>query len=394
MFILNEEIKEQERQAIRELYPKFPDTQVIVTKVPLKPFYKAHRIQFVAMAHVTKILAKYGYLEVSGDKVALRYRRTKDSISLPDLVKMVDELHMTKFPSMSILSRVPKNEKKTIIEPEEDKPTKVDIPKRIPKQVLDLPIIGNKYFIDLSHTDIIRSIDIIGIKIKNILLYGETGTGKEHIARYIHFIKKTSGNFIPVDCGSLNDELIASEFYGHIKGAFTGAHQDKEGYFEQAHGGTLFLDEIENLSLRGQVTLLRALQELTFMKVGDYRVQKVDFNLVCTTNVKLWDLIDEGKFRSDLYYRIAHMEFTIPPVRDYYNIPGLMEFLIDQICEEYDLHVRIDRKDLVLDTMRKLDPYKGNIREIKSYLTKKLIELESTQRSTLTGIELMKSFKL
>lgn len=146
MFILNEEIKEQERQAIRELYPKFPDTQVIVTKVPLKPFYKAHRIQFVAMAHVTKILAKYGYLEVNGDKVALRYRRTKDSISLPDLVKMVDELHMTKFPSMSILSRVPKNEKKTIIEPEEDKPTKVDIPKRIPKQVLDLPIIGNCYF--------------------------------------------------------------------------------------------------------------------------------------------------------------------------------------------------------------------------------------------------------
>ena len=146
MFILNEEIKEQERQAIRELYPKFPDTQVIVTKVPLKPFYKTHRIQFVAMAHVTKILAKYGYLEVSGDKVALRYRRTKDSISLPDLVKMVDELHMTKFPSMSILSRVPKNEKKTIIEPEEDKPTKVDIPKHIPKQVLDLPIIGNCYF--------------------------------------------------------------------------------------------------------------------------------------------------------------------------------------------------------------------------------------------------------
>ena len=103
---------------------------------------------------------------------------------------------------------------------------------------------------------------------------------------------------------------------------------------------------------------------------------------------------NEGKFRSDLYYRIAHMEFTIPPVRDYHNIPGLMEFLIDQICEEYDLHLRIDRKDLVLDTMKKLDPYKGNIREIKSYLTKKLIELESTQRSTLTGIELMKSFKL
>lgn len=256
------------------------------------------------------------------------------------------------------------------------------------------PIDMNKYFIDPSFSSIETLLNIYFPKIKNVLICGETGTGKEHIARYIHSIQHKPGNLIPVDCGSLNDELIASEFYGHIKGAFTGAHQDKEGYFEQAHGGTLFLDEIENLSLRGQVTLLRALQELTFMKVGDYRVQKVDFNLVCTTNVKPWDLIDEGKFRSDLYYRIAHMEFTIPPVRDYHNIPGLMEFLIDQICEEYDLHVRIDRKDLVLDTMKKLDPYKGNIREIKSYLTKKLIELESTQRSTLTGIELMKSFKL
>lgn len=97
MFILNEEIKEQERQAIRELYPKFPDTQVIVTKVPLKPFYKTHRIQFVAMAHVTKILAKYGYLEVSGDKVALRYRRTKDIISLPDLVNENNPTIIYKF---------------------------------------------------------------------------------------------------------------------------------------------------------------------------------------------------------------------------------------------------------------------------------------------------------
>lgn len=142
MFILNEEIKEQERQAIKELYPKFPDTQVIVTKVPLKPFYKAHRIQFVAMAHVTKILAKYGYLEVSGDKVALRYRRTKDSIQLPDLVKMVDELHMTKFPSMSILSRVPKNKKKQLLSLK-----KINQQKLIyQKQVLDLPIIGNCYF--------------------------------------------------------------------------------------------------------------------------------------------------------------------------------------------------------------------------------------------------------
>lgn len=115
MILLNEEIKEQERQAIKELYPELPTVTTLVSKAPLKPLYKSHRIQFVAMSYVTKILAKYGYLEVSGDRVAMRYRRTKESISLPDLVKMVDELHMTKFSSMAIVSRIPKKEKKQIL---------------------------------------------------------------------------------------------------------------------------------------------------------------------------------------------------------------------------------------------------------------------------------------
>lgn len=145
MFILNEEIKEQERQAIKELYPKFSDTTVTVIKVPLKPIYKAHRIQFVAMAHVTRILDKYGYLEVSGNKSTLKYRRTKESISLPDLVKIVDELHITKFPSMSILSRVPKYEKKTEIELVE---TPIQIEEPEDKKIVDnnLPVIGNYYY--------------------------------------------------------------------------------------------------------------------------------------------------------------------------------------------------------------------------------------------------------
>lgn len=263
-----------------------------------------------------------------------------------------------------------------------------------PKSVEEKPLDMGQYFVDPSFLVVEEMIRLCCPKIKNVLIYGETGTGKEHVARYIHTIQKRQGNFVPVDCGSLNDELIASEFYGHIKGAFTGAYQDKEGYFEKAHSGTLFLDEIENLSLKGQITLLRALQELTFMKVGDNRVQKVDFNLVCTTNVELVDLINEGKFRIDLYYRISHFNITVPPVRNYENIIGLIEFLIDQVCKEYDLKLAIDRKSLVLDTMKKLDPYKGNIREIKSYLTTELIRLEATQSTTLTGIELMKSFKL
>lgn len=163
---------------------------------------------------------------------------------------------------------------------------------------------------------------------------------------------------------------------------------------KKAHGGTLFLDEIENLSIKGQVALLRALQELTFIKVGDNRIQKVDFNLVCTTNVELWDLISKGGFRSDLYYRISHIRFNIPPVRDYYDIPGLMEFLIDQVCEEYNITPYIDKHDLVIETMQKLHPYKGNIREIKSYLTTELIKLDASRSSTLTGIELMKTTPL
>lgn len=142
MILLNEEIKEQERQAIKELYPELPTVTTLVSKAPLKPLYKSHRIQFVAMSYVTKILAKYGYLEVSGDRVAMRYRRTKESISLPDLVKMVDELHMTKFSSMAIVSRIPKKEKKTNITPE---PVQVDIKKPAPIDK-GLPVIGSLYY--------------------------------------------------------------------------------------------------------------------------------------------------------------------------------------------------------------------------------------------------------
>ena len=142
MILLNEEIKEQERQAIKELYPELPTVTTIVSKAPLKPLYKAHRIQFVAMSYVTKILAKYGYLEVSGGRVAMRYRRTKESISLPDLVKMVDELHMTKFSSMAIVSRIPKKEKKTNIEPEQ---VQVNI-KKSTSNDNGLPVIGSLYY--------------------------------------------------------------------------------------------------------------------------------------------------------------------------------------------------------------------------------------------------------
>lgn len=141
MFLLSEEIKEQECQAIKELYLEMPTVTTIVSKAPLKPLYKAHRVQFVAMSYVTKILAKYGYLEVSGDRVAMRYRRTKESISSLDSVKMVDELHLTKFSSMSIISRIPKKEKTNPRSPQ----VQGDIKNPTPNDS-SLPVIGGLYY--------------------------------------------------------------------------------------------------------------------------------------------------------------------------------------------------------------------------------------------------------
>ena len=151
----------------------------------------------------------------------------------------------------------------------------------------------------------------------SVLITGESGTGKEYIARSIHKQSARSGKpFIAVDCGAIPSELVASEFFGHLKGSFTGAIADKTGHFEAANGGTLFLDEVGNLSYNTQIQLLRALQERTIKPVGSSRELHVDVRIIAATNEDLTEGQENGTFRKDLFHRLNEFQINVPPVRD------------------------------------------------------------------------------
>jgi transcriptional regulator with GAF, ATPase, and Fis domain len=146
-----------------------------------------------------------------------------------------------------------------------------------------------------------------------VLLLGETGTGKELIARALHELSpRASGPFVRVNCGALSESLLESELFGHVKGAFTNAFENRTGRFEAAHGGTIFLDEINSMSFTLQVKLLRVLQEQEFERVGDSKTIRVDCRIVAATNRDLTDEIEAGRFREDLYYRL---KFVLPAQR-------------------------------------------------------------------------------
>jgi len=162
-----------------------------------------------------------------------------------------------------------------------------------------------------GHIEIIAPTDMA------VVLQGETGTGKEYVARTIHQLSKRAGKaFIAVDCGALSRDLAASELFGHLKGAFTGAIADKKGLFEAAEGGTLFLDEVGNLSYEVQVKLLRALQEKTIQPLGSTKQIAVDVRIITATNDDLVNSVENGDFRQDLYHRINEFKIQLPPLRE------------------------------------------------------------------------------
>jgi transcriptional regulator with GAF, ATPase, and Fis domain len=206
-----------------------------------------------------------------------------------------------------------------------------------------------------------------------VLITGETGTGKELIARAIHKRSQRSGQaFISVNCASIPSSLIASELFGHEKGAFTGAVQRRQGRFELAHSGTIFLDEVGDLPAETQVTLLRVLQERQFERVGGNRVLTTDVRVIAATNRNLAAAIAAGTFRSDLFYRLNVFPIEVPPLRKRKDdVPMLVEYFVKRYAEKAGKHIRkIDTNALELCQSYS---WPGNIRELQNIVERSVI---------------------
>lgn len=210
----------------------------------------------------------------------------------------------------------------------------------------------------------------------SVLLFGESGTGKEVTARSIHDASDRSGqNFVAVDCGAIPKEIATSEFFGHVKGSFTGAIEDKMGHFEAANGGTLFLDEIGNLSYEHQVQLLRAIQERKIKRVGSTKEIPLDLRIVAATNENLIEAIEEGRFREDLYHRLNEFSIVIPPLRD--RVDDIMRFadhFLEKANEELGKNVSGFSKEAKEVIQRYSWP--GNLREMKNVIKRAVLFTE------------------
>jgi transcriptional regulator with GAF, ATPase, and Fis domain len=206
-----------------------------------------------------------------------------------------------------------------------------------------------------------------------VLITGETGTGKELIARAIHKRSQRSGQaFISVNCASIPSSLIASELFGHEKGAFTGAVQRRQGRFELAHSGTIFLDEVGDLPAETQIALLRILQERQFERVGGNRILSTDVRVIAATNRNLTEAIAAGTFRADLFYRLNVFPIDVPPLRKRKeDIPMLVEYFVKRYAEKAGKQIRkIDRNTL---EQCQSYPWPGNIRELQNIVERSVI---------------------
>lgn len=207
----------------------------------------------------------------------------------------------------------------------------------------------------------------------SVLLLGETGTGKELIAQAIHTLSRRNDRpFVRVNCGALSESLLESELFGHVRGAFTGALNNRIGRFEAAHKGTIFLDEINSTSLHLQVKLLRVLQEREFERVGDTKSVQVDTRIIAASNRDLLELAAEGTFREDLYYRLNVVPIYLPPLRERTeDIPELVTHFLNYYNEENDRYVtHIDPR--AIEAMQKYH-WPGNVRELQNYVERAVV---------------------
>jgi len=211
----------------------------------------------------------------------------------------------------------------------------------------------------------------------NVLILGENGTGKELVARELHRQSARRNEvFITVDMGALTDTLFESELFGHVKGAFTDAKEDRAGRFEIASGGSIFLDEIGNLSLPLQAKLLTVLQNRTVTRVGSNKPRPIDIRLICATNMPIYKMVGEKRFRQDLLYRINTVEILLPPLRERQeDFPLLVDHFLNIYCKKY--HKPLKR--ISIATLKKLTKYHwpGNVRELQHAIERAVIMSES-----------------
>jgi len=207
----------------------------------------------------------------------------------------------------------------------------------------------------------------------SVLLVGETGTGKEVLARYIHDeSRRAGGQFLPINCGAISGQLVESEFFGHERGAFSGAFERRLGYFETARGGTLVLDEVSELPMALQTRLLRVLQEREVHRVGASRAVPIDVRVIATTNRDLREMVERGEFRKDLFYRLNVFPLRVPPLRDrMVDLEPLVHVLLAELA------ARMGKLPPALapDALGHLSTYAfpGNVRELANLLERALI---------------------
>lgn len=227
-----------------------------------------------------------------------------------------------------------------------------------------------------AYLEVKRRVRLVAPTRLSVLILGENGTGKEHIAQYIHAQSKLADKpFVPVDCGSLSPTLAQSAFFGHKKGAFTGADSDKAGYFVEADGGTLFLDEVGNLSLETQQMLLRTIQERRYRPVGAKEDKTANVRIVAATNEDLQKAVNEKRFRQDLLYRLKEYVITVPPLRDCQeDIMPLAEFFRETANKELERNI----KGFATSARNALlaHPWPGNVRELKQKIQTAVLHTE------------------
>jgi two-component system response regulator HydG len=222
----------------------------------------------------------------------------------------------------------------------------------------------------------------------SVLILGASGTGKEHVARRIHNgSRRSAGPFVAIDCGAVPRDVAASEFFGHVKGAFTGAVTDKRGAFVEASGGTLFLDEVGNLSYDVQVQLLRAIQERRVRPVGSAAEIEVDIRLVCATNENLSEAVAAGTFREDLYHRINEFTIAMPELKDRgADLLLFADLFMRQANEELDRNV--EGFDASASEKLTRHTWPGNLREMKNTI-KRAVLLARGNRITAADLDIV-----